>query len=383
MLHLERQRNAYRLLCVLKELSEYQPFASGTFAMLPEGEGMRWVPYLAERLQLSEKEIKQLLHALEESLYIRTLAGYAGNIKLLEKSDKANKRVNLGGGYCGHDNDEPVFEMARRITIGKGTRYPSVIIKAVERIVQYYSRPNLIPSLKYCCPDEKSKTKSGNPRQQYAQRRYACVITLSALLKRMDIKTLQIVVSDKEGMFYHCKVSVLVNDTGLHPRRVERALHDIVDAGLVNVLGRPTSKDENGKFEAMPAIRALNESLFGVLGLEVALREERKKRKEIKIKQNKKQQKKQKAEENTQNRSGVHRMKIMFDASQQRQAKSQQKLFDEKQRQQQTKQNQFREEAHKKQYFAKLQELYEAYSGEKDTKELRRLARELTGYNGD
>ncbi|MDE1465519.1 hypothetical protein [Spartinivicinus poritis] len=378
-LHLEKQRNAYRVLEALRKLAEYNAFAKATFATL-KSEGMRWLPYLAKTLKLSESDIKKLLMALEQFGYIRCLAGFVGNIKLLEKSEKAKGRVNLGGGYCGHENDSPIFEMARPINLGK--RSPSLIINAVKRSTAYYSRPDLFPSLKYCKPHKKKKTKKGVSRRQYSQRRFACVVVMAALLKRMDIKTLQIVVSDKDGTFYHCKIAVLVNDTGLHPRRVERAMGDLRDAGLIDVLGRPTEKDEKGQFKAMPAIRAFNESFFGVLGLAVALREERKKRQKKEIKQNKKQLKKAAEAEEKPNVSAKHRMKLIFDANQKRQANTQQQLFDNSQRQQQ-KQNEHEQLAHKKQYLSKLSELYEAYKGEKDYQELKRLAKKLTGYTGD
>ncbi|RDH41212.1 hypothetical protein [Zooshikella ganghwensis] len=179
--------------------------ANATFAVLSdEGEDLQWVPYLSKALNLSRSEIKRLLAALEDASYIRTLPDFVGNIKLLDKTKRVTNRVNLAGGYCGHDNDHPEFELARPINLGK--RSPSIIINSVKRISDYLYRPHLIPSLKYCQPHKKARTKKGVSRCQYAQRRYACVIVLAALLRRMDIKTLQIVVADGEGSLYNCKV---------------------------------------------------------------------------------------------------------------------------------------------------------------------------------
>ena len=380
-LHLLRQRNAYRVLEKLRQQAEYNPFAQADLAALKDGEDdLCWVAYLAKSLKLSEADIKRALKSLEQFNYIRCLAGFVGAIKLLEKSVKVKGRVNIGGGYCGHDNDNPTIELARRVNITKS--YPKLITRAMSRMEKYYSRPSLFPSLMYCQPHKKRKTKRGVSRRQYSQRRYACVVVLAALLKRMDIKTLKILVSDSDGNFYDCKVSVLVNDTGLHPRRVERALADIKDAGLVKVLARPVEKDEQGKFTAMPAVRSFNESFFGVLGMHSWLKKEQANKKEKEVKKQKKLIKQQKEAESKPNLSAQHRSKLFFDANRNRQIKQQQQLFNTGQ-QQQKKQNEHEQLAHKKQYLGKVSELYSAYQGKKSIEEIKQLARQLTGYTGD
>ncbi|MBU2708863.1 hypothetical protein KCM76_22910 [Zooshikella marina] len=369
-LHLEMQRNG---LTVLSRLIDQSQLAeTGTYAILPEP-FISWPEYLASTSSFSEKELKKLLEALEDKGYIQGLAGFIGNIKLLEKATKVKNRVNLGGGYCGFDKDNPHFELAR--PINKTKRYPSVIIKAIERFADYYKRPNLFPSLAYCQPHKKKPTKKGKTsRHQYAQRRYACAVVMAAMLKRMDIKTRRLVVTDEKGNIYDCKVSVLVNDTGLPRRRVERALSDMEDGALLDVLGHPTEKDEQGKFVACPAMRAINESLFGVLGLASALKYEQEKREKKQIKKQKKQKKKE--TDNKVNRSGQFRVKLAMKAAAKRSGKEQVQPKPKPQKHHDP-------EAAKKMYLAKVVELYQVHKGKKTSAEIYKLARELTGYNGD
>jgi len=129
-------------------------------------------------------------------------------------------RANLGGNFCGHDPRNPRFTLTRPAKTGQGG-IPRVLTLCAERLKSYYAHPRqLIPSLDLA---------NGSERQQRSERREACVLLLTALLKYADLASLRVGIPTPDG-FLSLTVDYIAQQTGMTLKRVERALADLKTA---------------------------------------------------------------------------------------------------------------------------------------------------------
>lgn len=173
-------------------------------------------------------------------------------------------RINSGGNYCGHDPQAPQFVLTKPAKTGKGG-LPAVIIRAMERVQQYYASPRRIfPSLDLV---------NGSTRQQRSERREACICTLAALLKHTDLATLKVGIPTSSG-FVNLSFQTLRKQTMLSEKRFERAVRDLKAAGFITV-AQPKEELAPGKWISHNAVKAISASVFALVGLAKALQKER------------------------------------------------------------------------------------------------------------
>lgn len=172
-------------------------------------------------------------------------------------------RVNNGGNYCGHQPDSPRLELVKPTT---PNRRPGILIELQERMKRYYSSPNVIPSLR-------NANKSKQKRQQRSERREACLALLAAIIEHTDLSSLRCGVPTPGG-FMSLTLNYLVQFTGLHPRRAERAMADLKQANLITC-SQPRQLKEDGSWRGLAAVKAVSKLLFTVFGLAKRLEHER------------------------------------------------------------------------------------------------------------
>ncbi|HDZ55295.1 hypothetical protein LCGC14_0393400 [marine sediment metagenome] len=172
-------------------------------------------------------------------------------------------RANQGGNYCGHNPDSPRLELVAPTTLK--TR-PKILSLLQKRIQQYYGSPTRLPSLR-------SANRSKQGRQQRSERREACLLLLTAILEFTDLSSLRCGVPTADG-FVSLTLNYLVQFTGLHPRRAERALADLKRANLLTV-AQPRQLLEDGSWRGLAAVKAVNKLLFTAFGLGRRLQHER------------------------------------------------------------------------------------------------------------
>jgi len=140
-----------------------------------------------------------------------------------------------------------------------------VLTLCAERLQDYYHRPRqVIPSLDLA---------NGSARQQRSERREACVLLLTALLKYTDLASLRVGIPTPEG-FLNLTVGFLAAQTGLTLKRVERALADLKASGLVT-LSQPRKRRPDGSWQGLAAVKAISRHLFALFGLGKVLKRER------------------------------------------------------------------------------------------------------------
>lgn len=171
-------------------------------------------------------------------------------------------RVNHGGNFCGHQTDSPRLDLIRPET---SKRRPGILIELQERMRRYYASPNVLPSLRNA-----HKSKQG--RQQRSERREACLVLQAAILEHTDLVSLRCGVPTPSG-FISLTLPYLVQLTGLHPRRAERAMADLKTANLITV-SQPRQLKEDGTWRGLAAVKAVNKLLFTVFGLAKRLKHE-------------------------------------------------------------------------------------------------------------
>jgi len=173
-------------------------------------------------------------------------------------------RENLGGNFCGHAPLSPRFTLARPAKTGKGG-IPHVLTLCAERLRAYYYSPRkVIPSLDLA---------NGSERQQRSERREACVLLLTALLKYTDLTSLQVGIPTQDG-FLSLTVDYIAKQTGMTLKRVERALADLKTSGLVTI-AQPRKRLPDGSWKGRAAVKAISRHLFTVFGLDRRLKKER------------------------------------------------------------------------------------------------------------
>ena len=173
-------------------------------------------------------------------------------------------RENLGGNFCGHAPLNPRFTLARPAKTGTGG-IPCVLTLCAERLQAYYYSPRtVIPSLDLA---------NGSERQQRSERREACILLLTALLKYTDLTSLRVGIPTQDG-FLSLTVDYFAKQTGMTLKRVERALADLKTSGLVT-LSQPRKRLPDGSWQGLAAVKAISRHLFAVFGLDRRLKRER------------------------------------------------------------------------------------------------------------
>lgn len=136
-----------------------------------------------------------------------------------------------------------------------------------ERIKRYYSSPSALPSLR--CVN-----RSPQGRQQRSERREACLVLLTAIIAHTDLVSLRCGIPTKAG-FLSLTLNYLVEFTGLHFRRSERAMADLKRANLLTI-SQPRKLQEDGSWRGLAAVKAVNKLLFTAFGLGRRLQHEKK-----------------------------------------------------------------------------------------------------------
>lgn len=173
-------------------------------------------------------------------------------------------RVNHGGNYCGHSPESPRLGLAKDV-VNPGKSLPGILIELQERVKRYYSKPTVIPSLR-------NANKSAKGRQQRSERREACLLLLTAIVSFTDLVSLRCGVPTKNG-FMSLTLNYLVDYTGLHMRRAERAMADLKRANLITC-NQPRQLKEDGTYRGLAAVKAVNKLLFTAFGLGKRLKHE-------------------------------------------------------------------------------------------------------------
>jgi len=168
----------------------------------------------------------------------------------------------LTGNRCGHDPSHPrVFAPPEH-----HKSRPPILTWVRERLSEYFERPSLIPSL---------NAANGSPRQQRSERREACLLVMDAMIHYVDLVKLIVGVPQEDGGVRGIPMKRIAELTGMELRRVERAMRDLVSAGLVTV-HRICEQIEPDRYIGYPAIRVIPSMLFSLFGLDRNLSQERK-----------------------------------------------------------------------------------------------------------
>lgn len=170
-------------------------------------------------------------------------------------------RANRGGNFCGHQPDAPRLALVKPTT---GKNRPKILTELQARVRQYYRAPRYIPSL---------NSANGSKRQQRSERREACLLLLSAILEYTDLASLRCGVPTSSG-FISLTLDYLVQYTGLHMRRAERAMADLKRANILTV-SQPRQLLDDGSWRGLPAVKAVNPLLFAMFGFAERLNHER------------------------------------------------------------------------------------------------------------
>lgn len=175
---------------------------------------------------------------------------------------------DVSGNRCGHHPDYPRLTPASPIKDGRDGKpsQPKILKAMISRVKEYYAKPDIIPSL---------NTSNGSVRQQRSERREACVLLLAVLLKYLDLASMRVGVPNVDG-FRSMKIGTLAVKAGLSLSRTERALADLIGAGILRSYQK-CREDGFGLYKALASTKIVNPSLFKALGKAVALQHERKK----------------------------------------------------------------------------------------------------------
>lgn len=167
----------------------------------------------------------------------------------------------MHGNKCGHRPDCPRwFEPPPQHT------RPKIIEKIIGEIRRYYREPaSSIPSLNLA---------NGSDRQQRSERREACLSVLGCLLHYLDLTTLRVGIPQNDTSFSGISMPFIAEKTGLSLKRAERAIRDLVRAGLITV--HPLcEKISDTVYKGYAAIRTISAKLFTIFGMGGRLRYER------------------------------------------------------------------------------------------------------------
>jgi hypothetical protein len=168
-----------------------------------------------------------------------------------------------GGNRCGHDPEKPRFFVPPESHKGR----PLILRRLEGKIRAYFDDPRkTIPSLDLA---------NGKDRQQRSERREACLAVLGCMVHFLDLATLRVGIPTRGG-FRGLTVPYLAELSGLGGRRAERAVADLVKAGLITVHPLCQRKDDL-TFKGYAAIRTISATVFALFGLGRWLPHEREK----------------------------------------------------------------------------------------------------------
>ncbi|ABA56552.1 hypothetical protein Noc_A0039 (plasmid) [Nitrosococcus oceani ATCC 19707] len=167
-----------------------------------------------------------------------------------------------GGNGCGHNPANPRWFLPPE----NHKERPRILGKLSEKIRAYYHDPEaILPSLNLA---------NGSERKQRSERREACLQILSCLTHYLDLVTLRVGIPWKDGSFGGISMERIATLCGIGLRRAERAIRDLVAAGIITV--HPIAKQSGlATYTGYPAIRTISTSLFKAFGLSKWLRHER------------------------------------------------------------------------------------------------------------
>ncbi len=179
------------------------------------------------------------------------------------KDRKTYPGQGVPGNRCGHVPSRPRAFGAPE----QHRARPPIIRRAIDRISRFFDNPSFLPAL---------NGANGKDRQQRSERREGCILILSAIFHYMDLVSMLVGVPQDDGSIRNLTMERLAEVAGIGLRRAERAVADLVAAGFLAVV--PVSDEvAPGEFRGRAAVRAVPESLFGLLGLGSSLADERRK----------------------------------------------------------------------------------------------------------
>ncbi len=145
---------------------------------------------------------------------------------------------------------------------------PRILTEMQNRLDAYLNDPDQhLPTL---------NAANGSDRQQRLERRIACVHLLRAMLKYLDLASLRVGIPQRDGGFMSVTMPFLAKHACLPVRRAERAMRDLLHAGLVTAQQR-AERTEDGGYRGLASLRQLPAALFGAFGMSKWLRHERSK----------------------------------------------------------------------------------------------------------
>ncbi len=189
-----------------------------------------------------------------------------------------NETNRKSGNKCGHCPSTPRFFKAPE---DHGKR-PLLLLRFIIVLLTYYPNPTLLPLL---------NAVNGSTRQQRSERREACLALLCCILHYTELATLRVGIPQADGSMAGLTMPYLAKLAGLGERRAERAMHDLVAAGILTV-HTICVKISDTVYKGVAAIRTVSEHLFTALGFGAWLRHERRKAAERKAKKDKKRNQK-------------------------------------------------------------------------------------------
>lgn len=137
-----------------------------------------------------------------------------------------------------------------------------VIKKACQRLIHYTRREIvLFPSLERCPVDGRFPRQ----RSQYVPRRHACMLVLAQKLRTLDLVTMRVGVNDA-GDVLGMRLDTIAEATGLDNRRVDRAVRDLRNAGMLKSHRRAEPVNE-GQYIGRTSVRVIADDVFAALGL--------------------------------------------------------------------------------------------------------------------
>jgi hypothetical protein len=167
------------------------------------------------------------------------------------------------GNNCGHIPVNPRWFSPPE----KHTR-PFIIKKAIEQVRDYYFDPAAtIPTLNFA---------NESNRRQRSERRESCVSVLGCLLHYLDLATMRVGIPQHDLTFKGITMLFIAEKCGMSLRRIERAVADLVESGLVTV--HPLcEKISDAVYKGFAAIRTIDKKLFAIFGMDKQLQYEREK----------------------------------------------------------------------------------------------------------
>jgi len=216
-----------------------------------------------------KKSIKQSKQVVKESLK----AEYQNSNKPRKPRNRVKNNpalIKTHGNRCGHNkNVLPVFKLPEN-----SKKRPPVTALMFKKISNYFSNPKgVLPKLNDA---RKKRKKSGETRQQRSERREACIFLLGAILSRLDLVTMRVGCPIDDKDFTGIKLESLADIAGISFTRAERAMHDLVKAGLIGIVQK-CEKLVDGTYKGYAAIRLVSTELFKSFNLFEELKEAREK----------------------------------------------------------------------------------------------------------